>query len=383
MKLLVVSLVVVLGFLLPARLHAAGDGFPQPESAVPCDEGNEPVFLSYGDHTTGCVISPAVDSDPFCFLGTAGDQVRIIILGRSDFFDPRLEIRDPTGVLIINTACTGNRRCCLNQNVTLEETGLYNLRVSDSGANETGSYTLQIEKIPPVAAPCLTYGSSVSDTISPQTDVDFIAFQGVAGTTIRATVLGRSDFFDPRLEILDPSGVIIEDRACTGNRRCSFSVEKNLVLDGTYFMFISDAGCNETGGYQINLECLFGSCPIPNPPLNVSLDLPLRTLSIAAMDTLLVGGRLVNGSMQPEYQVRTFVWIRMPDGAIVPRVPIGFQGVQVVPPGFDFSNPGRVVGTAGHCPLGQLGTYVFGVRLVDSETGVTLTGDLEAFTVVP
>jgi len=51
----------------------------QPEQAVDCDEINDPFDISYGQHTSGCTISPAADLDSFDFQGVAGEIVRICV----------------------------------------------------------------------------------------------------------------------------------------------------------------------------------------------------------------------------------------------------------------------------------------------------------------
>ena len=60
----------------------------QPESPVACNEGNEPVALRYGDHTTGCEFETVTDRDRFRFIGAAGDNVRINVSSCSGMARP-------------------------------------------------------------------------------------------------------------------------------------------------------------------------------------------------------------------------------------------------------------------------------------------------------
>ena len=242
------------------------------ESSAACSEGTEPLMLNYGDHTTGCAISPAVDVDTFTFEGSAGDNIRIAGDNTGGPFDPGLELVDPGGSTIANAGCSGGCcggvHCSFVLNTTLTVSGTYTLILSDSGTDEAGGLGIQIDRIPPlIPAPVLNYNSSSTDAIDPAIDMDFYKFQGVEGTRIRISVQNRGGPFDPRLRILDPRGLIIEegscDGGCCGGVDCGFTMDKILEATGTYYLLISDAGSDESGGYVISLQCLVGRCEIP------------------------------------------------------------------------------------------------------------------------
>ena len=256
-------------FLLTPDVQAQ---FPQPESPVSCDEGNisEPIPINYGDHTTGCSISPATDRDRFSFSGVAGELVRFSILSRTNGFDPVLEIRDPDEdiVPIDPDRCTTDRfnTCSFLTDLTLTKSGTYLVAIRDAGTNETGNYFLQIQRLlSPLSSPQLLYDVSVTDTINPGTDTDFLAFIGERNTTILFNVLSRTNGLDPALTIRDPDGAIvpIDPSFCITDRfnTCSFSTQLTLNKSGTYHIALRDAGTNETGTYEISLQCVSVSCP--------------------------------------------------------------------------------------------------------------------------
>ena len=207
----------------------------QAESPVACDEGNipEPIALAYGDHTSGCAIIPAVDTDRFTFVGAAGDQVRVTVHGTTSFFDPSLEIRNPVGVVIGGSSCTGTASGCSFQlDITLADSGSFQLTVSDIGTNNAGTYNLQLERLVPSTSDVrLNYDSSEVDAIGPTTDVDHFHFNATAGTAVRINVLGATSFFDPAIEVRDPNSTVVlnaaaDNAACTGSASgCSFSVD--------------------------------------------------------------------------------------------------------------------------------------------------------------
>ena len=247
----------------------------QVETSVECDEANEPITMNYGNHTTGCEINLATDLDRFNFEGSTNDIVRIIVRStKSNGYDPVLELRDPNGDVIEETGCNGEwdgrPACTATLNKSLLMAGTYSIAISDFDSNEIGSYTLQIEKFPPVTnVPIISYNTTNIDEINPVTDIDFYTFNGIEGTDVRITVLStKNNGYDPVLELRDPNGAIIEETGCNGEWEgrptCSFSIDKRLDVTGIYELAISDFNYDEFGSYQINIQCIFGDCFLDN-----------------------------------------------------------------------------------------------------------------------
>ena len=260
--------------IVSGLVSAVTSSAQQPEHAVAFVEGVEPLAISYGDNVTGAVISPATDTDRFTFEGNAGDEVRVFVRSTTNGFDPRVRIRNPLNVTIVDTVCSGTNQfgqsiqCTVLKSVTLGESGTFTIFVSDSGTNETGTFLLQLEKIPPTILPTKkVFGSSVSDTINPRTDFDFFHFEGVAGTEIQFSFLSTTNGLDPKLDVISPSGAVVATGSCSGTNQfgqsiaCSFTLD-DLVLNetGIYYLVINDNGSNETGNYQLSLNCNFGPC---------------------------------------------------------------------------------------------------------------------------
>ena len=245
----------------------------QVEPVAECIEGYEPLPMNYGEHTSGCGIYPATDIDTFEFSGVEGDVVRVIVDGTTNGLDPHVEILDCTGGLVTQGTCIANSvsSCSLIVQATLPCTGEHTVVMSDDGANTTGTYTLQLERIPPAVPPARgCFNASVIDSLNPSTDCDFLEFEGVAGTMIRVQVHGTTNGLDPRLEIVDPQGDLITDNHCEANSVsvCSFEVERTLELTGLYHLMISEWGANQSGNYQVTLQCIFGNCACLQRDLN-------------------------------------------------------------------------------------------------------------------
>ncbi len=262
----------VLLVLLPAMLIGAPHlGFAQQgEASVFCTEGiGEPLLVEYGEHTVGCELGSVTDLDRFEFHGVEGEQVRLRLRTTSGITDPRLQIRDPDGEMVApESPASCDSGCCSQCSVdvrfTVGKTGRHTLLLSDAGADETGSYTLLLERIPPpFDPPVIPYDFPVTGVLDPVTDVEFFAFEAAAGTEVQFTLRTTSGITDPRAIIRDPEGVVVDTAACDSGCcfPCTASVTFVPALDGMYLVELTDAGVDETGSFEIGLQCLFGMCP--------------------------------------------------------------------------------------------------------------------------
>ena len=90
-------------------------------------------------------VNPPTDTDSFSFLGKAGTFIRLSVLGTGDL-DPIVELRDPDGMTISTSTCSGG--CCgctftVDSTINpLVKSGVYNLAFFDGGLNNTGGYQI-------------------------------------------------------------------------------------------------------------------------------------------------------------------------------------------------------------------------------------------------
>lgn len=238
------------------------------ESTIDTAAMGEPIAISYGDHTVNSGISPKVDVDGYSFQGKAGDSIRIVTVGHSNYFDPVIELRGPGGAVIQTQSCSvGYGTCSINLDQTLSSDGTHYINISDVSNNESGSYTLHLDQYRPANNwDAMTYDNPVTDLLGHGGDHDFFAFNGTSGTGVRINVAGNSNYLDPWLQVWDPSGTMIVDQGCgVGYGTCSFFTELAIASTGIYTMGLFDAGFSETGSYSINVACTFGSCPTDAP----------------------------------------------------------------------------------------------------------------------
>jgi len=69
--------------------------------------------------------------------------------------------------------------------------------------------------------------------------------------------VGLNSSVTPRLEIREPDGDPIWDETC------SAGCDSTLVETGIYLLEISEGDVNDTGDYEVSLQCLVGSCGPP------------------------------------------------------------------------------------------------------------------------
>ena len=243
--------------------------FPQVETAVPCNDPSATV-LAYGQHTTGCAISTPSDIDTFVFAATAGDPVRLAVAALTNNLDLRVRILDSMGNQVAIDSCNSGTfdTCRFEMNLTLVSGGFHTVIVSEVGANNSGNYRLQLDRVPPVAGvPILAYNVPASEILSPGTDVDFIGFNALAGDLIMITVVSLTNNLDPFIEIFDPNGMSIASGSCAGGtfNTCSFAVGSLTIASaGMHRIVVEEIGLDNAGNYEITIQCLFGpSCPLP------------------------------------------------------------------------------------------------------------------------
>ena len=251
-----------------------------------CADANDPL-LNF-PKSRDDILSATVDGDFFRLNATAGTLLRISGLSTSTQMDPRVVVRDPTGVVVIDELNDGagcnSFGCSFSVEFVPAMSGLHSVLVYDGGTNEGGAYQVAFWC---VAGDCdsdtdglldddrqaLAYGDTVSSEIDTSLDADFYVFQGTPGDQVRVNVNSTTTQMDPTIEVRDPNGTVIINGPADGgqcsNFGCSFSVDILPGVEGAYSLVIYDGGVNEPGGYDLGLQCVFGQ-----PPTFQCADLP-------------------------------------------------------------------------------------------------------------
>ncbi len=244
--------------------------------------------LSYVTSTTD-TLSPAVDTDTYTFNATAGTAIQFNVLSTSNGLGPVIEVRDPAGAIVINgvadsAGCSSVLTCSFSAPFSPSVSGTFSLLVYDTGINNTGNYQLSLwclsgncdsdnDGIFDGDRQIINYGDSITGkSIIPAVDADYYIFNGVAGDSIRINVQSTTNGMGPEIIIRDPVNQVLingatDSAGCSSVLTCSFSVDLVIGSTGTHSLLLQDIGTNNQGGYNIGLQCLFGTCSNLTPPL--------------------------------------------------------------------------------------------------------------------
>jgi hypothetical protein len=242
----------VLFYARPADAQVEG----QACEAEPTDQ-----VLSYGDTVYPCHIDPVGDFDLYRFQGSAGEVVvvRVVdISGTGNIPSCALQLTRPDATVVGSTA---NTVLC-EIRATLDATGLFTARVTESGNNHLMSYSLQVDRLAPnFSAPAaLNPGDTLTNQkIDPFGDTDLIMFNGASGDNITFTVTDQAgDSTIPAcvLEVYRPDGTQVV--SVSDNEVCVL----NTTLDqtGVFAARVSELGDNNIMTYTIDYQCV-GNCP--------------------------------------------------------------------------------------------------------------------------
>jgi len=229
----------------------------QPESFITYSEANEPVPIAFGQACTTSIDTP-IDIDRFLFCGHAGEIVWITLQATGTPMDPRVETYDSSFNLIDSGSC--GPYCSLRRVITLPATGTYTVLVSDNGLDETGTFTLGLERVLPVLnPPRLPYNTTVSDNLYGGVDVDWFVIHAVGGPPLRLNFSSTGTPMDPHVQILDTTGTVVAQGGC--GPYCSFLINWTAPSTGTYYVLVEETGLDESGSYSISLNSLVTAPP--------------------------------------------------------------------------------------------------------------------------
>ncbi|MFT7486010.1 MAG: hypothetical protein ACI9F9_001863, partial [Candidatus Paceibacteria bacterium] len=100
--------------------------------------------------------------------------------------------------------------------------------------------------------------------ISPVADYDNYLFFGEIGDNIRIATQTGGYYDDPRIELYDPLGVLVNSSYCAGGSSgCTVGILETLSVTGYYTIWISDAGNNDTFTYSMSLYKIAPNCCTP------------------------------------------------------------------------------------------------------------------------
>ncbi len=224
--------------------------------AVTWQKWNNPCAsaLNCGQVVSGS-IGMTADPPPwryYSFAVSANDSVSIRITKTSGTLTPYLELYAPTGTLI------GSGTAQLDR--TLTTAGTHTIVVRDQNNMNTGDFILTWHRINnPCNARTIGCGQELIGSIGAAGEVDAFTLAGSAGDNITLTLTRTSGGLDPSLELYNSSGTrLAYQYTPSGNQ---VIITQTLSSAGTYTVFVSDYGTDETGGYKLKFQKNNNICP--------------------------------------------------------------------------------------------------------------------------
>jgi hypothetical protein len=219
-------------------------------------------LLGYGDHIHPCQISPAGDSDLFRFNGVAGERIILTVVDQSGGGSSpacALELFRPNGTSVATVP--GNTTCQIL--TTLDATGLFTARASEQGNDNLMTYSVQLERLIPFSPTAVSVNPGdalASLTLDPKGDADLFLFNGVNGDIVSFRVTdeaGGGSSPGCVLELYGPDGALVA--AVTANTTCL--IDSTLTDTGLYIARIRETGDDNLMTYNLEYQCILGSCP--------------------------------------------------------------------------------------------------------------------------
>jgi hypothetical protein len=142
----------------------------------------------------------------------------------------------------------------------LTQTRQYTIEAYDYFGNGTLNYTLALQRVvpPSPAATQTTYGQDLPGQINPLGDIVPYYFTASVGDVVQVTIASGS--YAPCVFLYAPDGTTTWN-GCGHNLRNGITTSP-LTLAGNYSILVYDYFPNDTLSYNLNLQCLGGTCAV-------------------------------------------------------------------------------------------------------------------------
>lgn len=248
----------------------------------------------------------ALEIHGYSFAAGSGDVVLIQINRLWGFMDPRLDLVDPGGTVLMSSSLPGTGRAEILSS-QLAASDSYCILVRDLDGENQGSYNLSVQGVNcPAGAIMMEYNDSRQDSLSQFSQINAYQFEGRAGEVVSAEMIPFTGDIQPHLRMFDPGGLKIGDDA-----DIEFALLSNIRLSktGLHTLIATDQVGNRTGNYFLVLLrsstdltddadglpdgfALEQNYPNPfNPQTSIKFTLPRQTF--VTLDIYNVAGGLV------------------------------------------------------------------------------------------
>lgn len=190
---------------------------------------------------TGTIATPTSTADYEITLAVGQSLVATVGETTTSAFDPAITIIRPDNTIF--SADSGELGTLLSAD-TVTQAGVWIIRVSDGGSNDTGSYRLTVAAVDGNQSPNDGDGGSITngqrkDGFIELGDIDTYTIGALAGETLLVSAVERrgNHAFDPRLRIFGPTGVeLFDDASSLGS-----AADLEITTSGDYYFVVTYA----------------------------------------------------------------------------------------------------------------------------------------------
>ena len=232
-----------------------------------------PATLTCGQ-ALAASLNQVAQIDTYALDGVVqGDTITIRMTTTSGGLGPALELYDGSGTLISSSSYPFAGTITLT--TTLDSPGPYTLLAGDSGNNDTGGYSLFLQRLSnPCGASTLRLDQTIPGEISPVGELDSYVLQGVTqGESVTLCMPWVSGPLEPSLELYSAGGTQLGSAHASSGGTARLPATLNAT--GPYTVLAGDSGNNATGTYSISLRGATSSCATTDTsPPTVTLSAP-------------------------------------------------------------------------------------------------------------
>jgi len=142
---------------------------------------------------------------------------------------------------------------------SLTSDGTYTIIASDYGGTASGDYILILLSLNATNAIAIDCGQTASGSLDAIGEIDSYTLKAYPNDAVVLTLTRTSGTLDPYLELFDSTGTKTASSYSTSGN--STPLSKTLSEGGTYIIFASDYGNDETGKYTLKFQKNDNACP--------------------------------------------------------------------------------------------------------------------------
>ena len=206
--------------------------------------------LQYGDNHMAR-ISVLNEYDEYEFTGQTNDIIWIRMRDVTKV-DSWINLYDPQGNLIASDWDDGGLADI--KDFTLPVDGDYKIRVHDRNHNDIGDYGISLQLVnAPSYASILDCYNNFTETIEQHCAVDVFSFTAEAGDVFYSQMRALTEHLEPEFFLYDENGNQLEKSSRQGRMA---RIITTLSESGTYYLFITDRGGNDSDQYGFSTQFL-------------------------------------------------------------------------------------------------------------------------------